>query len=102
MVTPLPTDSPERRTERQRFAHAWGFVSICIMRSNALWRLLYAGEELRKTPCPVHKGRWSGIGDDPDCGCWNYERQSREIAVVADAVQGFGKGESGLCRHSEM
>jgi len=34
--------------------------------------VLYAGEELRKTPCPLHKGHWSGVGPDPGCGCWSY------------------------------
>jgi hypothetical protein len=45
---------------------------LSIAKSNALWRLFYAGEELRKAPCPVHKGRWSGCGEDPGCGCWSY------------------------------
>ena len=70
--TPLPTDDEDKSRERERFAKAWFIVSASIGKSNALWRLFYAGEDLRKTPCPVHKGRWSGCGQDPGCGCWSY------------------------------
>ena len=34
-----------------------------IKKSNLLARLLYAKEPLRTRRCPVHNGRWSGIGD---------------------------------------
>jgi hypothetical protein len=54
------------------FAEAWQTVFCAIDHSNLLWRLLYAGENLRSTPCPVHKGRWSGCGPDQGCGCWSY------------------------------
>ncbi len=56
----------------EEFSQAWSIVSLAIDKSNLLWRLLYAGEAVRKTPCPVHKGRWSGVGPDPGCGCWSY------------------------------
>jgi hypothetical protein len=39
-----------------------------IAKSCLLYRLIYAGEELRTTPCPKHKGRWSGWSFDP-CAC---------------------------------
>jgi hypothetical protein len=53
------------------------YISLQIDKSNLLWRLLYAGEQVRSTPCPVHKGKWSGCGPDPRwtdsrCGCWSY------------------------------
>jgi hypothetical protein len=35
-------------------------VFLAIEKSNLLWRLLWAGEPLRSTPCPVHEGKWSG------------------------------------------
>jgi hypothetical protein len=70
--TSLPTDEEYTKRERERFAKAWFIVRASVAKSNALWRLFYAGEELRKTPCPVHKGRWSGCGEDPRCGCWSY------------------------------
>jgi hypothetical protein len=54
------------------FAEHWEVVALAIHKSNCLWRLLYAGEELRTKPCPVHKGRWSGVAPDPGCGCWSY------------------------------
>jgi len=46
-------------------------VSVHVGKSNLLARLLYAGEELRTEPCPIHKGRWSGCvwgdGRCPHC-----------------------------------
>ena len=54
------------------FRDAWEYVSMQIEHSNLLWRLLYAGEAVRTKPCPIHKGRWSGCGPDPGCGCWSY------------------------------
>jgi len=56
----------------ERFAQAWQIVSIAIDHSNLLWRLFYAEESIRKNPCSVHKGHWSGCGPDPGCGCWSY------------------------------
>lgn len=32
-----------------------------IMKSCLLYRLIYLNEEPRTVPCPVHKGKWSGI-----------------------------------------
>jgi hypothetical protein len=37
------------------------YVFLQIRKSNLLARLLYEKETLRKQPCPVHKGKWSGI-----------------------------------------
>lgn len=82
--TPLADDNTDRRRERERFAKAWSFVYTSIIKSNALWRLLYAGEELRKTPCQVHKGRWSGVGEDPGCGCWSYGNITGWLAEQPD------------------
>lgn len=54
---------------------------IVIPKSNLLARLLYGGEKLRTTPCPVHCGTWSGVpfpaawfkadlsGNPYYCGC---------------------------------
>lgn len=51
----------------------WGPLRVSIRKSNLLYRLLYKGEALRSSPCPAHKGKWSGLGsfDEPDCphGC---------------------------------
>lgn len=44
-------------------------LEIPISKSNLLHRLIYLGEELRLTPCPEHKGRWSGCGDECEYGC---------------------------------
>jgi hypothetical protein len=82
--TPLSADTPESRSEREQFAKAWSLVHGYIVKSNALWRLLYAGEELRKTPCPLHKGRWSGVGEDPGCGCWSYGNITGWLAEQPD------------------
>jgi hypothetical protein len=44
-----------------------------IRKSNLLARLLYGAQEIRTTPCPIHKGVWSGCmwPDDPKdmCAC---------------------------------
>jgi hypothetical protein len=39
-----------------------------IAKSCLLYRLMYAGEELRTEQCPTHKGRWSGWSFTP-CAC---------------------------------
>ena len=38
-----------------------GTLRTRIRKSCLLDRLLYAGEPLSATPCPLHKGRWSGL-----------------------------------------
>lgn len=43
-------------------------VRLSAYKSALLARLLYANGVVRETPCPVHKGRWSGIGQVA-CGC---------------------------------
>jgi hypothetical protein len=42
-----------------------------VYKSNLLYRLIYLGEELRTTPCPVHKGVWSGwaLSEKNNCAC---------------------------------
>jgi len=43
-------------------------VSLAILKSNLLFRLLYLGEPLRKEPCPIHKGYWSGcVAPEREC-----------------------------------
>lgn len=51
-------------------ADAISLVFLAIKKSNLLWRILYAGEEVRERPCPEHKGHWRGLPwEDPPCGC---------------------------------
>lgn len=49
---------------------AWR-LELSIYKSNLLYRLIYAGDELRTKKCPKHDGRWSGcVGfNEVDCGC---------------------------------
>ncbi len=57
---------------KDRFYYAEYLPDILrdIRKSSLLWRLLYGGQKLRKTPCPEHKGRWSGIPFEKlECGC---------------------------------
>lgn len=42
------------------FAKAYGLVRGMVRKSCLLSRTIYAGEKPSKTPCPVHKGVWSG------------------------------------------
>lgn len=47
-------------------------AALQISKSNLLWRLIYGGEALRKEPCPVHEGRWSGYhwsDEGEPCAC---------------------------------
>jgi hypothetical protein len=47
-------------------------LEIDITKSNLLWRLLYGGQQVRKTKCPEHKGHWSGCAPEPcEHGCSN-------------------------------
>ncbi len=46
-----------------------GGVFLQIGKSNLLARLLYGGEPLRSTPCPTHKGKWSGCFGECEHGC---------------------------------
>ena len=51
---------------------AWGPIQLVLMKSNLAARLVYGGEKVRETPCPKHKGRWSGcVWGDAACieGC---------------------------------
>jgi hypothetical protein len=42
------------------FGVAWRTVRSTISKSCLLDRMLYGGEKPSNTPCPVHKGVWSG------------------------------------------
>jgi hypothetical protein len=46
-------------------------LTLGIGKSNLLWRLIYLNEKVRTTPCPIHKGSWSGwrSPEGPDCAC---------------------------------
>ena len=51
------------------------FVFLQIRKSNLLHRLIYMGESLRKEPCPVHQGKWSGCKwEDDNCACQGLQR----------------------------
>lgn len=65
------------RADRSDPAGAYcGTLRTRISKSCLLDRLLYVGEPLSATPCPLHKGKWSGLhtthcphGCDMACGC---------------------------------
>lgn len=51
---------------------ARAILQFPLMKSCLADRLVYGGEKVRKTPCPVHKGHWSGcVWGDRACpeGC---------------------------------
>ena len=71
-----PTDRDyalEDLRSHERLSETVGQVFLQIQKSNLLWRLIYGGQELRTTPCPEHKGKWSGCmwpKDEKDvCAC---------------------------------
>lgn len=53
-------DEPKHRHGAE-YAEVLFRIITDIRKSNLLYRPLYAGEKLRTKPCPVHKGRWSGL-----------------------------------------
>src|SRR5271163_2412374 len=59
------------------FANEVGGVFMQITKSNLLSRLIYDGESLRLTMCPIHQGRWSGCKwaeeDDKNCKCQHMQ-----------------------------
>ena len=68
-ATPVPGASDEYNRTRREVSEKAQFVFLQIMKSNLLSRTIYGGEKPRKTPCPVHKGRWSGckLIEDMEC-----------------------------------
>lgn len=51
-------DFNEAKT-RQFYDH-WTRIDLAISKSNFLARLFFTEDGVRKTPCPTHKGKWSG------------------------------------------
>lgn len=49
------------RNGPDEFNEAWRTVDLAISKSCLLDRMLNGGEKPSNTPCPVHKGKWSGI-----------------------------------------
>lgn len=62
-------EDPAAAAYRKDRAEKTQFVFIQIMKSNLLSRTIYGGEKPRTTPCPVHKGHWSGCKLIEDMGC---------------------------------
>lgn len=68
-MTEQPNDDLHMKEWRREFRDHWRFMRLAIYKSNLLSRLIYSGEQLRTTPCPKHKGRWSGCVWDAQCEC---------------------------------
>lgn len=66
---PLLDAEPEDLARRRDRSEKISYVFIQITKSNLLSRTIYGGEKPRKTPCPVHKGRWSGCQHPDDMAC---------------------------------
>lgn len=71
-----------------------GHLRLRIKKSCLLDRLLYGGEPLSQTPCPLHKGQWSGLrpescphGCDAACGCTSGWVPSAETLAKRDAYR---------------
>jgi hypothetical protein len=65
--TELPTDHPGMVKERAEFREMWCKVDLAISKSNLLARMFFSGDGLRRVPCPVHKGMWSGCAVNAEC-----------------------------------
>lgn len=60
------------RNQWEKVIEALNWLELPISKSNLLHRLIYAGEPLRLTPCPEHKGHWVGCsfgGNECEYGC---------------------------------
>jgi hypothetical protein len=66
---PRPDETPESLARRKERAEKTQYVFIQIIKSNLLSRTIYGGEKARKTPCPEHKGHWSGCKLTKDMAC---------------------------------
>jgi hypothetical protein len=67
-MTPLDGEAKWETENREHFRAAWDIVWLAVRKSNLLSRMFFAGEGVRRVPCPVHKGRWSGcVWKDPEC-----------------------------------
>lgn len=69
-------------------------LRLRIKKSCLLDRLLYGAEPLSTTPCPLHKGQWSGLhpspcphGCDAVCGCTSGWVPSAETLAKRDAYR---------------
>lgn len=49
-------------------ADARAAIRLAVMKSSYLLRRIYGGEERRITPCPTHRGTWSGLLETCACG----------------------------------
>jgi hypothetical protein len=60
---------PEENKIRSEHGARVHQVFTQIRKSNLLARTIYGGDPVRKTPCPHHKGRWSGCMLPEDTPC---------------------------------
>lgn len=61
----------ERKFNATDFSIAWERVRLAISKSCLLSRTLYGNEKPSQTPCPVHKGKWSGLHIGWPNATWN-------------------------------
>lgn len=61
-------------------------VRLAVEKSCLLDRLVYGGEKPSQTPCPVHKGVWSGISLWPG-HTWRYIDGRPDQPVEVDSVR---------------
>lgn len=68
---------PEEAAQIDKVRH------LHVGKSCLLDRLLYCGEDGPSlTPCPVHKGRWSGLGFDGPCAAMDGDRILSSAEVI--------------------
>ena len=51
----------DKANDGRGFGQSWRVVRTAIGKSCLLDRVIHRGEKPSQTPCPVHKGIWSGI-----------------------------------------
>lgn len=68
------------------FAQSWQSVRLQISKSCLLDRVLYGGEKPSKTPCPVHKGKWSGCHFAWPGAQWTNVKTGERTPAEVDAT----------------
>ena len=66
--------------DADEFAKARNVIEFAIEKSCLLDRMIYGGEQPSQTPCPVHKGRWSGIQFGWPDGVWSDGKPIEEAS----------------------
>ena len=66
------------------FEEAWRVAILAVEKSCLLDRMMNCGERPSKTPCPVHKGSWSGCHGGWPGQTWNDGNPMEESSMLRE------------------